>query len=179
MGIFDWLIIVFLVFLMWRGWRKGFIGMLLQLVGIILVFFLVSHYYPLVRQGLMVKLQAGYLTATILAVILIVALIALIVHIIRLILERTVKAMSLSFLNSSIGALLGFLCGVIFMVVLSTLIEIFPVFANKLENSTKHRVYAAVRVVRTEMYSALKLDKKLQSIKESTLEKLPDLPKIK
>jgi uncharacterized membrane protein required for colicin V production len=157
MGIFDWLLILFLVLLMWRGWRKGFIGMLLHLAGVIMVFFLVAHYYPLVKDGLMLKLHLGSLLSMILAVILIVALIALIVQIIRLLLEKAVKIMHMSFLNSAMGALLGFLTGLIFIIVLSILIDFIPSFKKPLENTQKHRAYAAVKVVRGELYSALKM----------------------
>jgi membrane protein required for colicin V production len=178
MGIFDWLIILFLVYLLWRGWRKGFIGMLLHLIGVILVFFLIAHYFPLVKHGIMVKLHWGALLSTIMAVVLIVAMIALIVQIIRLILERAVKAMNMSFLNSAIGALLGFLTGLFLLVVLSILIDVVPYVSKRLENNDKHRVYAAVKVVRTEIYSAFKMKDKIAAIEDSTKAKLPELPKL-
>lgn len=177
MGIFDWLIILFLVYLMYRGWRKGFIGMLLQLVGVILVFLLIAHYFPLVKHGLMLKLHLGVLLSTIMAVILIVALIAIIVQIIKIILERTLKAMNMSFINSAIGAILGFMTGLLMLVVLSILIDVIPALSRPLENSYKHRVYSAVKVVRSEMYTAFKLKSKLSSDTDSTLANIPRLEK--
>lgn len=179
MGIFDWLILIFLAFLMFRGWRKGFIGMLLHLVGIILVFFLVAHYFPLVKHGLMLKFHLGVILSTVLAVILIVALIALIVQIIKMLLERAVKLMHISFINSSIGALLGFLTGLVFLVVISILIDVIPFVSRPLENTDKHRVYGAVKVIKTEMFNACKLKDKLSDIADSTRIKLPKLPKLK
>jgi len=161
MGILDWLILIILVFMLVWGWRKGIIAMLLQLAGVVLVFFLIAHYFPLVRNGLMVKLHLGSLLSSILGVVLIVALIALIVQIIRLIMEKTVQVMHVSFLNSAIGALVGFLTGLILIVVLSIMIELVPSFRHPLQNAERHRVYAAVRVVRSEMYSAFKLQKKI------------------
>lgn len=160
MGIFDWILLLFLLLLLVRGWRKGFIGMLLHLAGVILVFFLIAHYYPTVKQGLIDKLHLGGLLATILAVILIVALIALIVQIIRLLLEKALKIMKMSFLNSALGALLGFLTGLLFIIVVSLLIDFIPYFRRPLENAQKHRVYSAVKVVRGELYSALKMKQK-------------------
>jgi membrane protein required for colicin V production len=167
MGIFDWLLLLFLVFVIWRGWRKGFIGMLLHLAGVILVFFLVAHYFPMVKQGLMLKLHLGNVLSTILAVILIVAMIALIVQIIRMLLEKAVKLMHISFLNSSMGALLGFLTGLLFIVVLSLLIELVPSFNRALANTERHRVYAAVRVVRSELFTAFKISYKAPDIPSS------------
>ncbi len=173
MGILDWLILLFLAFVLWRGWRKGIIGMLLHLVGVILVFFLVAHYFTMVKYGLMTKLHLGSALSTILAVVLIVALIALIVQIIRLLLEKTVKLMHVSFFNSALGALLGFLTGLLLVVVLSILIELVPSFRQKLENADRHRVYAAVKVVRTELYSTFKIDRKISAAAKAALEKLP------
>lgn len=172
MGIFDWLILLFLVFLMWRGWSKGIISMLLHLAGVILAFFLIAHYYPLVKQGLILKLHLGEILSTILAVVLIVALIALIVQIIRLLLEKAVKLMHMSFFNSALGALFGFLTGLLFIVILSILIELVPSFKRNLQNTEKHRVYSAVTVVRSELYSALKIKHKIPAIKH--LEKQPE-----
>ncbi len=161
MGIFDWLMLLFLVFLMWRGWRKGFVGMLLHLVGVILVYFLVAHYFPLVKAGLMDKVHMGTILATILAVVLIVAMIAIIVQIIKMILERTLKLMHISFINSAMGAILGFMTGLLMLVVLSILIDVMPFLSRPLENSSKHRVYSAVKVIRGEMYTAFELKHKI------------------
>lgn len=161
MGIFDWLLIIMIAFSAYQGWRKGFIGMLLHLAGVIMVFFLIAHYFPVVKYGLMLKLHLGIVLSTILAVILIVAMIALIVQIIKMVLERTLKLMHISFLNSSMGALMGMLTGLLAIVVLSLLIDVVPYFRNQLANSEKHKVYAAVKVVRTEMYSAFRIKERL------------------
>ncbi len=174
MGILDWLILIVLIVLMVWGWRKGIIAMALQLAGAFLVFFLIAHYFPLVRNGLMVKLHLGSLLSTILGVILIVALIALVVQIIRLLMERTLKLMHVSFLNSSLGALIGFLTGLIVVVVLSIMIELVPSFRRSLDNSEKHKAYAAVRVIRSEMYSAFKIKQKIAGAAESAKARLPE-----
>jgi membrane protein required for colicin V production len=173
MGIFDWILLLFLIFLLWRGWRKGFIGMLLHLAGVILVFFLIAHYYPAVKQGLIDKLHLGGLLATILAVVLIVALIALIVQIIRLLLEKAMKMMKISFLNSALGALLGFLTGLLFIIVVSLFIDFVPSWRKPLENPQKHRVYSAVKVVRGELYSALKMKQKAVPAPADTTKTVP------
>lgn len=174
MGILDWLILLFLAFVLWRGWRKGIIGMLLHLAGVILVFFLIAHYFPLVKYGLMLKLHLGNALSTILAVVLIVAMIALIVQIIRILLEKTVKLMHMSFFNSALGALFGFLAGLLLVVVLSILIELVPSFKQKLENADRHRVYAAVKVIRAELYSTFNIDKKISEMAKAVLERLPE-----
>jgi len=173
MGIFDWLIILFLVFFIWRGWRKGIIGMVLHLVGVVLVFFLIAHYFPLVKQGLMQKLHLGAALSTILSIVLIVAVIALIVQIIRLLLEKAVKLMHMSFFNSSLGAVLGFMTGMLFIVIISILIELVPSFRRDLQNSDRHRVYAAVSVVRSELYTALKIRDRFSAIIDTTGVKKP------
>ena len=109
----------------------------------------------------MVKAHMGVILSTILAVILIVAMIAIIVQIIKLILERTLKLMHMSFLNSAIGGLLGSLTGIIFVVVLSLLIDVVPALSRPLQNNEKHKVYAAVKVIKGELYNAFKLEGKL------------------
>lgn len=177
MGIFDWLIILFLVFVLWRGWRKGFIGMLLHLIGIILVFFLIAHYFPLVKHGIILKLHLGVFVSTILAVVLIVALIAIIVQIIRMLLEKAVKLMHMSFINSAMGALFGFMAGLIFLVVLSIMIELIPSVERSLRNSDKHRVYAAVKIIRSELDNVLQRKVKLPAVVDSLAVKIPKLKK--
>ncbi len=161
MGILDILILLLLAVLIWHGWRKGLISMALKLAGTILVFFLLAHYFSLVRQGLVQKLHLGAALSTILAVILIVALIALIVQIIRLLLEKTLKLMHMSFINSALGALTGFLLGLLAVVTFSILIDAIPPFRNTLSNESRHRVYSAVRVVRSELYSAFKIKERI------------------
>jgi uncharacterized membrane protein required for colicin V production len=173
MGIIDILILGFLIFLIWRGWRKGLISTLLHLAGVLLVFFLIAHYFPLVKQGLVLKLHLGSALSTILAVILIVAAIALIVQIIRLLLEKTLKLMHVSFINSALGALVGFLTGLLAVVVLSILIEVIPSVRRDLNNADRHRVYAAVKVVRGELYNALNIQERVATVKDSAKAKLP------
>lgn len=160
MGILDILILCFLLYLCWRGWRKGLISMVLQFVGVILVFFLIAHYFPLVKNGIVLKLHLGTVLSTILAVILIVAAIIIVVQLVRLLLEKTLKLMHVSFLNSALGTLVGFLTGLLAVVVFSILIEAIPPFRSSLSNPQKHRVYAIVQVVRNELYDAFKLKEK-------------------
>ncbi len=157
MGIFDWLLIVLIAFFLWRGWRKGLLGMLLQLAGIVLIFLLLAHYFPLVKSGLAVKLGLGNILSAILAVILIVAMIALVVQIVKTLLNKTLKLLHVSFVNSLLGALLGGLTGLLFIVVLSLLIDLVPAFSRPLDKRENHKVYAAVKVVRSELYNAFRL----------------------
>jgi uncharacterized membrane protein required for colicin V production len=161
---------------LWRGWRQGFIGMLLHLVGVFMVFFLIAHYFPMVKHGLMHRLQLGVGISTILSVILILVMIALIVQIIKMVLERTISMMHMSFINSAIGAMLGFMTGLLITVVISILIDTSPAMSQTLENSSKHRVYAGIKVIRGEMYSALKLKTKFPVPVDSTSAVLPIIP---
>jgi len=157
MGIFDWILLIVIAFFAVRGWMKGLVGMLLQLVGLILVFFLIAHYLPLVKAGLMLRLHLGSILSTILAVILIAAVILLISKIILILIEKTLKLMHLSTLNSALGALTGLLVGLFCVVVLTVILDYFPSLTKPLENPNKHKVYAAVIVVRGELYSAFKI----------------------
>lgn len=157
MGIFDWTILAFLLVFLVLGYRRGLIGMLINLAGFVLSFLLVSHYYPLVRQGLMIRLHLGSTLATILAVCLIIMSITVIVKLVIFFLDRTIKLMNLSFLNRSLGAIFGLFNGILCVVIISIVIDYIPLISNRLNDSSQHRVYAGVRVIKEDLVDNLKV----------------------
>ncbi len=171
MGVFDWTILVFLVICIVYCLRMGLVGALVHLAAIIFSFFLVSHFYPAVRYGLMAKLNTQPLLANLASIILIVTIILVLVQLVIFALERILGYMHLSFINHALGGLFGFLGGLIIVVILSVMIDYFPGISAKLADAEKHRVYNGVLVIKEEVFNTLKLkaqDKLLYYIQNRT-----------
>ncbi|PKN77749.1 MAG: hypothetical protein CVU48_10565 [Candidatus Cloacimonetes bacterium HGW-Cloacimonetes-1] len=157
MGIFDWTILAFLLVFLVMGYRKGLVGMLINLAGFVLSFLLVSHYYPLVRQGLMIRLHVGSGFATFLSICLILLSITMIVKIVIYLLDKTISVLHLSFLNRSLGAIFGLVNALLCVIIISLIIDYIPVLSKPLGDSEKHRVYAGVCVIKEDLVDKLKI----------------------
>ncbi|NCU27415.1 CvpA family protein [Candidatus Nomurabacteria bacterium] len=173
MGIFDWTILAFLLVFLVMGYRKGLVGMLINLAGFVLSFLLVSHYYPLVRQGLMIRLHIGGGFATFLSICLILVSITVIVKIVIYLLNKTISMMNLSFLNRSLGAVFGLANAILCVIIISIVIDYVPPLSERLRDSGKHRVYAGVCVIKEDLVDKLKIShrKILQKYKHQQSEK--------
>ena len=104
MGIIDWIILAVLLLFTFFGWRKGLLASIIQLGGYILTFFLVGHYYPLVQRSLILKFHFAKWLATVVSVVLIIVLIVVIVRIVIFLLEKFLRALKLSPVNRTLGA---------------------------------------------------------------------------
>jgi uncharacterized membrane protein required for colicin V production len=135
----------------------GIVGALIHLAAIIFSFFLVSHFYPAVRYGLMAKLNTAPLLANIAAILLIIIVILVLVQLVIFAIERLLGYMHLSFLNHALGGLFGLVAGLVLVIILSVMIDYFPSISEKLADSEKHRVYSGVIVAKEEMFSTFKL----------------------
>ena len=157
MGIFDWIILAFIVVSMWMGWRKGLIGMVVSFAGVILSFYLIGKYFPLVKNGLIIKFGWGNVIATISAVLLIVLLLIIIVTIVIWLLNKTLKILHLSSINKIMGTLLGFVNGLLVVIIVSVVIDYVPFISRNLQDSNKHRVYGSIEIVKKELFGVLKI----------------------
>ena len=88
MGVIDWIILALMLVCTFLGFRRGLIGAVVQFAGVILAFFLVGHYYPLLANQLMLKYGHGKTLSTIIAVVLILVLIIVIVRFVLWICDR-------------------------------------------------------------------------------------------
>ncbi|MDP2173286.1 MAG: CvpA family protein [Candidatus Cloacimonadaceae bacterium] len=164
MGIIDYAILVFLLAALIMGWRKGLAGALINLAGLVATFFLVSHYYPLVSSNLMLKYHLGKGWAVFLAVIIIVLLIAVVGRLVIYLCNRLLKVIRLSYPNKLLGMVFGFVNGLLILIILTVVLDFFPHVSSPLKNSSKHRVYAGVDLLKDELFGKLKLQRQLKHL---------------
>lgn len=165
MGLIDWIILVFLVFWIVLGIRRGLAGAIVQFVGGILAFFLIGHYYPLVANQLMLKYNHSKSLAGIISVVLIAILIVVLIRFITWILNRFIAAVGLSGINKFMGAVTGFLNGVLIIIVIMATLDYLPKLSDPLKNCEKHRVYAGMDQLKEELFEKLKLHNHIRYIK--------------
>jgi uncharacterized membrane protein required for colicin V production len=110
MGVVDWIILVILVVSLIYGFRKGLLGMLIRLAGIVLCFVLISHFYPAVSQKLIQSYKLSSTYASIAASTLIFVSVAIVIKLFYGICEQDPHLFSSGFYHRFIGALFGFLC---------------------------------------------------------------------
>jgi len=175
MGIIDWIILAVLLLFTFFGWRKGLLASIIQLGGYILSFVLVGHYYPLVQRSLILKFHFAKWLATAVSVVLIIVLIVVIVRIVIFLLEKFLRALKLSPVNRTLGAVLGIINGLLVVIILTVVLDFMPKLSTPLKDGEKHRVYASVNLVKEEIFTKLKLTERMKLIK---MPKLPFTDKV-
>ncbi|MBW6513265.1 MAG: CvpA family protein [Candidatus Syntrophosphaera sp.] len=157
MGVIDWIILAALLFTAALGFRRGLVGAILQICGTIATFFLAGHFYPLVRNSLVINFKLNNLLATIIAVVLIVVVVTVVIHIVIWLINRLIKAVNLTGLNKLLGFLFGLLNGLLAVMVVMIVLDYFPSLTTPLKDGSKHRVYVAVDTLKTDLLEKLKL----------------------
>ncbi|MCK9557597.1 MAG: CvpA family protein [Candidatus Cloacimonetes bacterium] len=165
MAVIDWIILALMLVCTVIGIRRGLIGAVVQFAGVVLAFFLVGHYYPLLANQLMLKYGHSKTLSTIIAVVLILVLIVVIVRFVIWIFERFIRAMKLSWIDRSLGAILGFLNGLILVIIFSVVMDYIPKLSEPLKNPEKHRVYVGVQQLKEDMFAKLNLKNRMNYIK--------------
>jgi membrane protein required for colicin V production len=109
---FDWVLAGILLFSMAAGFRRGFVRTVFGLTGFVGGFLLASWKYGRVGEML---IDAGWIksttTAMVVAYLLIVVFVALGVELVARILQKSVRAVGLGFMDRVTGALFGFARG--------------------------------------------------------------------
>jgi len=170
MGIIDWIILAFLLFFTYSGFRRGLAGAIIQFGGFVLGFLLIGHYYPLLANQLMLKYELSKGLASVISVILILILIVVITRFVIWAIDRFIKALMLSGMNRFLGALLGLVNGLICVIILTVVLDYMPRVSTPLKDGEKHRVYAGIEVLKEELFDKLQLENRLKYIK------MPKLP---
>ncbi len=159
MQILDLILILILIVFIIFGYRKGLIAELLQLAGLIVSFLLIGKYAPLVKEGLIMKWQLGPFLATLCSYLLIFILIAIIIQLVRMAMEYFVKALSMTFLNRTLGAVFGLLSGLFFFALILILIDLLPI-ARQFDHATiDSKVVKTSRIMKGELLGAMKHQK--------------------
>lgn len=157
-------LVVFIIF----GYRKGLIGELLQLTGLIVSFLLIGKYAPLVKAGLIMKWHLGPFLATLCSYLLIFILIAIIIQLVRMGMEHFVEALNLTFLNRTLGAAFGLLSGLFFFALVLILIDLLPI-SEKFQHATMNsKVIQTSRIFKGELLGVMQREKIIPQKKITT-----------
>ncbi|MCB5233737.1 MAG: CvpA family protein [Candidatus Cloacimonetes bacterium] len=165
MGLIDWIILINLAIWILLGVRRGLVGAIVQLGGGILTFFLIGHYYPLLASQLMLKYNQSKVLAAIISVILIAVLFVVVIRFVTWILNRFVEAIGLTWINRLVGGVLGFINGILIIMILMSALDYFPKLSDPLKDGANHRVYAGIDIFKEDVFNTLKLDSHLKYIK--------------
>lgn len=160
MGIIDWIILVFLLLCIGMGFRRGLVGSLLQLGGYVLAFFLIGHYYPSIRYNMMAKYGINAILANILAIVLILVAILVLVKLVNFFICRVLSVLHLSWINHTLGGVLGLLNGLILVIIITVMIDFIPGLQPRIMGSGKHKVYQGVVVIKKDVYDKFGLKAK-------------------
>lgn len=173
MGAIDWILLVILAVSAFMGWRKGLLAAIVNLAGVILSFFLVGHFYPLVANSLRLKFGMSGILSNILAIVLIIVLLAVLVRIIIAIFNRVLKSLKLSGINRFFGLLLGLGNGLLIIICLMVVLDYFPKTSDPLKDGSSHRVYAGINVIKDDIFSSLNLRQQLNYLQGEPKEETP------
>ena len=176
MGIIDWIILAFLLFFTFNGYRRGLAGAIIQLAGFVLAFFLIGHYYPLLANQLMLKYAMSKGLATVIAVILILILLVVITRFVIWAIDRFIKALKLSGMNRFLGAVLGLVNGLICVIIITVALDYLPKVSTPLKDGEKHRVYAGIEVLKEDLFDKLQLENRMKFIKMPKIPFTKDKP---
>lgn len=158
MGIIDWVILAMLLAVAVMGFRRGFIGAVLQIIGTLAVFFLVAHFYPLLRNSLVLNYGMNNVLATILAVVLIAILLLAVLRLLIYLLNKLIKALNLSFFNKLLGLAFGLLNGLLAIMVVMLILDYTPSVSTALKDPEKHSVYVGIDTLKEELVERLNLN---------------------
>lgn len=165
MGVIDWIILLGLLIAMFMGWRKGLVATIINLAAVIVGFFLIGHFYPLVANSLQNKFSLSASLSTIISVILILVLLTVLVRVVIAIFHRILKGLKLSGVNRLFGMLLGLINGLLIVFCVMIVFDYFPRFSQSLKDPSRHRVYAGVHLLKDETFSTLKLSQQVEYLK--------------
>lgn len=169
MGVIDWIILIFLLAFIVNGFRVGLASMLIQLAGFIISFFLIGHYYPLLASQLMIKYSFSKPLASIIAIALILVLLVVVLRFVTWAINRFLKAIFLSWLNRSLGALAGFANGLLCVIIFTVVLDYMPKVSEPLKDGSRHRVYTAVEQLKEDLFTKLQLENRIKLIKMPTV----------
>jgi membrane protein required for colicin V production len=182
MGLVDWIILAILLVSMFAGLRKGFLGGVIQIAGMVATFFLFGHFYPLIRNALVTKYDMSPVLSAIFAIVIIFISMAAVVGLLVYFTNRVVKAMKAGFMNKLMGMVLGAVNGLLVVIVLMVLIDYFPKTAQPLKDPVKHKVYSAVDTLKEDAFKKLNLTERdkykeiREKIKDEQVKKLEPQP---
>ena len=125
MTVFDYIILVILVFFIIKGYRQGFVKQAMAFIGMAAGLVLAWKFYPFV-SAYGIKLGISSTISMIVSFILIYWLVQVISHLLGNVLHKTLKAIFFGWLNKIAGGALGMVEGALLVVIILVLISFTP-----------------------------------------------------
>ncbi len=172
MGIIDWVILVFLLFFLGYGFKRGFATMLIQILGYIALFLLIGQYFPLVRNSLVQRFSFNSFMASLVSFILISFLIYVLSRIVIYLLSRTLRMLKLSFLNRLTGGIFGLVNAMLILMIVTVVLDYIPKISTPLKDKNRHVVYATVDQVKLEFLNTFNLKQHIKLMEHKVGDKL-------
>ncbi len=139
MHILDIILGIFLLFFVLKGLHNGFIKSVINLIGLIVIVFVISKLGYLVKDGLMNRFGLGEVAATIISYLLIAILIFFIAQIVIKFVHMIFNVLRLEWLDKLLGMVFGLLNGGLIIAIILLLINLSP-FAMEVTEFTKDSV---------------------------------------
>ncbi len=147
MHILDIILGVFLLLLALWGIKKGFVATIIQLVGLIMAFLIISKMGHFVKDWLIIQFELPELIAVIASYILIFIVIMLLIRLIIFFMHRFVELLHLKWLNRLLGGLLSIINGLLVISILTIILNISP-FKEEIDKATKEsRIMGVVHYI--------------------------------
>lgn len=136
MHILDIILGVFLLILAIWGIKKGFIASVIQLVGLVVAFVVISKMGHFVKEWLIMEFELSEIIAVIASYILIFIVIMLLVRLIIFMMHRFVEMLHLKWLNRLLGAIFSIINGLLILSILTIILNISP-FDKEIRKATE------------------------------------------
>ncbi|MEA1972047.1 MAG: CvpA family protein [Candidatus Cloacimonadota bacterium] len=137
--IFDWIMGVILLVFLFSGFKDGFIGIIIQLLGIVLAFTFIGKFIPITKEYFINQFDLNITIANILSYILLILAFIIVIKLIIILTNAMMKILQLTMLNRLVGAVLGLVAGFLFILLFVSVVNVLPnSFRNKINSNSKY-----------------------------------------
>ena len=147
MNLLDIVIILFVLFSIFQGYRRGILATLFKWAGLVLAIILIGRFSPLVTVGITHKLHLGSFLAAIIAYILIFVLVYLLARLLTFISEMFLKAVKLNTINRILGGVMGLVNSLLVLMILLLILDLLPFTQNLQKKVNQAKMVSATRVL--------------------------------
>ena len=174
MNVLDIILGVFLLILMFNGFRKGFIKNVIGLLGLVVIVFFIAKTGHLVKALLITKFEIGEILATILSYILIALIITIVAKIVIKILHMIIDFLRISWLNKLLGTLFGLFNGALIIAIIILLLNLSPLESAIRKGTSNSRIITTIRLITERIETDYPEIKKLQKPVQEKMKKVEE-----
>ncbi len=174
MNVLDIILGVFLLILMFNGFRKGFIKSVIGLLGLVVIVFFIAKTGHLVKALLITKFEFGEILAMILSYILIAFIITIVAKIVIKILQIIIDFLRINWLNKLLGTLFGLFNGALIIAIIILLVNLSPLESTIHKGTSDSRIIATIRTITERIETDYPKIKELQKPVQEKMKKVEE-----